>query len=153
MGRLKLELIDVTNFLPHRKPFLMVDKVLSLNDEHVSTSFKIKKDCILTENNFFSEVGMLENAAQTCSAIVGKSFFDDDDIEGKGAKLIGFISAIKKVAIYTCPKVGTTIISKANLKSRFDTENYSICTLECNIYEDKNELLSCEMNLFIQEVK
>lgn len=149
----KFELLDVTNFLPHRKPFLMVDKVLSLDDNHISTSFKIKEDCIFIENNFFNEVGLIENAAQTCSGIVGKSFFDEDDIEGTGTKLIGFISAIKKVTINSCPNVGVTITSKASLKSRFDSEDFSICTLECTIYEEENELLSCEMNLFIQEVK
>jgi predicted hotdog family 3-hydroxylacyl-ACP dehydratase len=153
MDKLRFELIDVTNFLPHREPFLMVEKVLYLDDEHVSTSFKIKEDCIFIEKDFFSEVGLIENAAQTCSSIVGKSFFDDDDIEGKGTKLIGFISEIKKVIINSCPKVGATIISKANLKSRFDTDDFSICTLECSIYEEENELLSCEMNLFIQELK
>lgn len=145
--------LDITKFLPHRKPFLMVDNVLSIDDEHVATSFNIKKTCIFNENGFFNEVGLVENAAQTCSAIVGKSYFEDDDLEGKGTKLIGFISAIKKVSIYQCPKVDTTIISKANLKSRFDTDHYSICTLECTISQDNKELLSCEMNLVIQELK
>ena len=33
--------LDITKFLPHRAPFLMVDHLLSIDDEHVSTSFKI----------------------------------------------------------------------------------------------------------------
>lgn len=145
--------LDITKFLPHRKPFLMVDDVLSIDDEHVATSFKIESSCIFNDNGYFNEVGLVENAAQTCSAIVGKSYFEDDDIEGKGTKLIGFISAIKNVTIKECPKVNTTIISKANLKSRFDTDAYSICTLECIISQDDKELVSCEMNLVIQELK
>ena len=107
---------------------------------------------IFLENGQLSEIGIIENAAQTCSAIVGKSFFEDDDIEGTGTKLIGFISAIKEVVIHACPTIGQTIISKAKLKSRFDTNHYSICTIECTIFESKKELLSCEMNLFIQEL-
>lgn len=149
----KFQKLDIAKFLPHRAPFLMVDKVLSIDDNHVLTSFDIKSDCIFVKNNIFNEIGLIENAAQTCSAIVGKSYFEDDDIEGNGTKLIGFISAIKKVTIYHCPCAEKTIVSKAVLKSRFDTEQYSICTLECNIYEEEKELLSCEMNLFIQEVK
>ena len=59
---------------------------------------------------------------------------------------------IKKVSIIDVPKVGDTIITKASLKSRFDSEAYSISTLECVIYLADKEIASCEMNLFIQEV-
>ncbi|MBG6130141.1 putative hotdog family 3-hydroxylacyl-ACP dehydratase [Aquimarina sp. EL_43] len=149
----KVKTLDIAKFLPHRTPFLMVDKVLSIDDEHVATSFTIKSDCIFVSDTIFNEIGMVENAAQTCSSIVGKSYFEDDDLEGEGTKLIGFISAIKKVQVYSCPTVGETIVSKAVLKSRFDTEQYSMCTLECTIHEADKELLSCEMNLFIQEMK
>ena len=148
-----LEAIDIKNFLPHREPFLMVDKVLELSEESVVTSFKIKSDCILLENDFFNEVGLIENAAQTCSSIVGKSYFDDNDIEGEGTKLIGFISAIKKVSIIDVPKKEDTIITTASLKSRFDSDAYSISTLVCVTYLADKEIASCEMNLFIQEVK
>lgn len=148
-----LEAIDIKNFLPHREPFLMVDEILELSEEFVATSFEIKTACILIEGNCFNEVGLIENAAQTCSSIVGRSYFDDDDVEGKGTKLIGFISAIKRVSIIDVPKVGDTIITKASLKSRFDSEAYSISTLECIIYLADKEIASCEMNLFIQEVK
>lgn len=144
--------LDISNFLPHRAPFLMVDYLLSLDDNHVSTSFEIKPDGLFVSDNIFNEVGLIENAAQTCSSIVGKSFFEDDDIDGSGTKLIGFISAIKEVVIHACPKIGQTIISKAKLKSRFDADHFSICTIECTIFESKKELLSCEMNLFIQEI-
>lgn len=150
---INLDKIDVSKFLPHRPPFLMIDKFLILNDKEVSTSFKIKEDCLFVENNYFNEIGLVENAAQTCSSIVGKSFFDDDDIEGEGANLIGFISAIKKITVFSCPRVGNTIISNAKLTSRFDTNNYSICSLECNIYEGPSQLLSCVMNLIIQDLK
>lgn len=148
-----LEVIDIKNFLPHREPFLMVDKVLELTEDFVATSFEIKSTCILIDNNRFNEAGLIENAAQTCSSIVGKSYFDDDDVEGKGTKLIGFISAIKKFSIIDCPNVGETIITKASLKSRFDSEAYSISTLECTINLVDKEIASCEMNLFIQEIK
>jgi predicted hotdog family 3-hydroxylacyl-ACP dehydratase len=148
-----LNAIEISNFLPHREPFLMVDKVLELTDDFVATSFIIKKDCILVEHDLFSEVGLVENAAQTCSAIVGKSYFEEDDVEGKGTSLIGFISAIKKIEILECPAVGQTIDTKASLKSRFDTDAYSICTLECVTYVAQKKMGSFEMNLFIQEVK
>ena len=144
--------LDIRRFLPHRPPFLMVDTLLSLDDEHVTASFHIKPDCIFNENGVFNEVGLIENAAQTCSSIVGKSYFEVADPAGERVKLIGFISAIKKVDILAHPNVGQTIISHAKLLSRFDSNGFSICTLQCNITASDKELLSCEMNLFIQEV-
>lgn len=150
---MSLELLNIKKFLPHRAPFLMVDNVLSIDDEHVSTSFHISEDCIFNDNGYFTEEGLVENAAQTCSSIVGKSFFREDDYEGEDIKLIGFISAIKKVTVFDCPKIGSTIITNAKLKSRFDTEDYSICTIFCNTALDYKELLSCELNLIIQELK
>lgn len=148
-----IEKIDVSNFLPHRSPFLFIDKFLILNEEEVSTSFAIKEDNLFVEDNYFNEIGLVENAAQTCSSIVGKSYFDDDDIKGEGAKLIGFISAIKKITAFSCPKVGSTIISNAKLTSRYDTDSYSVCALECHIFEGTKLLLSCEMNLIIKDLK
>lgn len=150
---INLDAIEISNFLPHRPPFLMVDKVTELSDEQVATSFIITKDNILVNDDVFSEVGLIENAAQTCSAIVGKSYFEEDDIEGNGTSLIGFISAIKKIEISTCPFVGQIIETKASLKSRFDTDAYSICTLECFTYVDSQEVAAFEMNLFIKEVE
>lgn len=144
--------LDIHKFLPHRAPFLMVDTLLSLDDEHVTASFLIKPDCIFINDGVFNEVGLIENAAQTCSSIVGKSYFEDADPTGERVRLLGFISAIKKVEILDFPEVGQTIISHAKLLSRFDSNGFSICTLHCNISTGDKELLSCEMNLFIQEV-
>ena len=147
-----LDAIEISDFLPHRAPFLMVEKVIALSEEYVTTSFTILEDNILVNENIFSEVGLIENAAQTCSAIVGKSYFAEDDIKGQGTSLIGFISAIKKIEVFECPTVNTKIITKAALKSRFDTDAYSICTLECITYISEKKIATFEMNLFIQEV-
>ena len=89
--------IDIKNFLPHRAPMLMVDHIYELSEQNVKTVFEIKEDNLFVENDFFAEVGLIENAAQTCSSIVGQSFFLDDNHElKKGVEVIGFISGIKK---------------------------------------------------------
>lgn len=150
---MKFHQLDIKKFLPHRDPFLMVDHVLTIDDEHVSTLFTIKPECIFNEQGVFNEAGMIENAAQTCSSIVGKSYFDEGDLEGNSTKLIGFISAIKKITINSCAKVGATITTKAFIKSRLNTEQFTMCSIDCFITEDNIELLSCEINLVIQELK
>lgn len=145
--------IDISKFLPHRKPMLMVTEVVEIEDDSVITSFKIDKDCIfLKVDGNLSETGLIENAAQTCSAVVGQSYFEKDDLEGKGNSLVGYISAIKKVEIFDFPKVSDIMITKANLLSRFDTGGVTICSLEAETFVAKKLIVRATLNFLIHEV-
>lgn len=148
-----LSAIDMSDYLPHRPPFLMVDKVLDLDQESVVTALKIKSDNVFVLDNEFNEFGLVEFAAQTCSAIVGSTFFDEDDHKGSSNKLIGFISSIKKLEVYDLAPVGSTVIARARLLSNFDGDKFKISTMSCNIFVGDKELLSCELILYIQEKK
>lgn len=144
--------IKIQNFLPHRAPMLMVDLILELSDQKVKTVFEIKEDNLFVANNYFEEIGLIENAAQTCSAIVGQTFFLGDKSEIKeDVGIIGFISGIKKINIYKLPKVGEVIRTEAVLNSRFDSDNYCICTMKCETFVEEEILFETEINLFIQE--
>jgi len=146
-------LIDITTYLPHRKPMLMVDMILEMDDEKVATVFKITADNIFINDNTFTESGLIENAAQTCSSIVAKDYFVDENNEDKeNANVIGFISALKTLKIYTLPKTGDTITTKATLASKFITETYTLCTMNCQTFHKDELLLEGEINLFIQQI-
>lgn len=139
-------IINIHNFLPHREPMLMVDYILELTKEKVVTSFEIKENNVFVRNNEFAEVGLIENLAQTCSSILGQSFFENPDIE---TKVIGFITNIKKIEVFALPKVGDKIISRASLISQFE----NICNIFCETFLHDELLIRAEINLFIQEVK
>lgn len=144
--------IEIQNFLPHRAPMLMVDLILELNEQKVKTIFEIKSDNLFVGDNHFAETGLIENAAQTCSAIVGQTFFLDDNNDVKeDVEVIGFISGIKKITIHKLPEVGEVIRTEATLSSRFDSDNYCICTMECKTFIEEEILFETEINLFIQE--
>ena len=146
--------IDIQNFLPHRKPMLMVDMILHICGEKVTTVFKIEEDNIFVDNGFFTEVGLIENAAQTCSSIVARAFFEDSDIENKNnVNVLGFISAIRTLKIHALPKSGSEIITKSFLISKYNTELYTTCLMDCKIFCGEELLLEGEINLFIQEEK
>ncbi|RTY93921.1 ABC transporter permease [Flavobacterium sp. GT3R68] len=146
--------IAIQNYLPHRAPMLLVDVIVELNERVVKTIFEIKESTLFVENNVFAEVGLIENAAQTCSAIVGKSYYtDENNQEKENVNLIGFISGIKKLKIHQLPKVGQVIKTTATLDSRFDSDDYSICTMVCMIFDNEAVLFEAEINLFIQETK
>lgn len=140
------DLINIHNFLPHREPMLMADYILELTKEKVVTSFEIKEDNIFVHNNEFVEAGLIENLAQTCSSILGQSFFENPDAD---TKVIGFITNIKKIEVFALPKIGDKIISKASLISQYE----NICNIFCETFNNDELLIRAEINLFIQEVK
>ncbi len=144
--------IDIHLYLPHLKPMLMVDFIVALSDESVETIFALREDNIFLDNGVLCEAGLIENAAQTCSSIVAKSYFIDNEENHKpNIDVIGFISSIKTLKIHTLPKTGCSVNTKAQLVSRFDTGTYITCMLSCKSYCDGQLLLEGEINLFIQE--
>ncbi|WP_370900593.1 ABC transporter permease [Chryseobacterium gossypii] len=138
--------INIHNYLPHREPMLMADYILELTKDRVITSFDILEDNIFVHNNEFVEAGLIENLAQTCSAILGQSFFEDPDTD---TRVIGFITNIKKIEIFSLPEVGAKIISKASLISQFE----NICNIFCETFHNDTLLIRAEINLFIQKIK
>lgn len=144
--------VDIQNYLPHRAPMLMVDLILDIDANFVETIFLIKEDNIFVDKNIFTEAGLIENTAQTCSSIVGKKyFFEDDGTENENVNVIGFISALKNLKIHSLPKVGDNIITKATLVSKFVGDDYTLCTMSCESLLEDQLLLECEINLFIQK--
>lgn len=146
------KVIEIQNYLPHRAPMLMVDIITAINLDSVATIFEIKEDNIFVENNVFSEVGLMENAAQTCSAIVGQTFFfDENQKERKEVHVLGFISAMKKVTILGLPVVHDKIYTEGKLISRMDGDDFSICLIEVVSRTNTQPLLKAEVNLFLQK--
>lgn len=149
MGKNK---IGIKNFLPHRDPMLMVSYITHINDDSATGEFQINNDCVFVKDGVLKEPGLIENAAQVSSAVVGQSFFEKGDLEGKTNNITGYISAIKKVTIHQLPKVGDTIVTKAKLVSRFDTEGVSICTIEGAIFNNDELIVACTLNFLIHEI-
>ena len=152
MGR-NIKHKDFRIFLPHRGAMLMVKDLLEIDNEFVSSSFPIQKDCVFVNNKgFLTEPGLIENAAQTSTAIVGQSFFQEDDVTGESNQLVGYISAIKKVEIFQLPKVGDYITSKALLVSRWDTNNMCVCVINSSTFIEDKLIVDCAFNFLIHEV-
>lgn len=144
--------IDIQNYLPHRAPMLMVDLILEIDANSVETEFLIKEDNIFVDKGILIEAGLIENTAQTCSSIVGKKyFFEEDGTENENVNVIGFISALKNLKIHALPKIGDTISTKATLVSKFVGDDYTLCTMSCESLLEDKILLECEINLFIQK--
>ncbi len=133
---------------------LMASNTPYLDETSVVTHFKIKDNCIFVNGNgLLSATGLIENAAQACTAIVGQSYFAIDDFEGKGNKLVGYISAIKNVQVHELPNVGDTLVTNASLISRYDTGNMTLCTVTSSTFRNDDLIVACTFNFLIQEVE
>ncbi|HLW62147.1 MAG TPA: hypothetical protein VKY33_01985 [Flavobacterium sp.] len=142
----------IKNFLPHQPPMLMVDTVKRITVDEVETEFYIAADNIFVKENFFSETGLIENAAQTCSAISGQFYFTEEKPKNCtiNPQVLGFISSIKKIQIHQLPQKETSISSKAILISHSQTDNYAICVLKVSVFNQDTLFLEGELNLFLQ---
>lgn len=140
--------IEIKHFLPHREPMLMVDLITHIDSKSVETTFVVPEDCIFVEDKCFSESGLIENAAQTCSAIVAQDYFSDGK---QPVNLVGFIGAIKKLTIQKLPFVHQKLISKAMLISKMDTGDFVLCLIHCRVFLEGKIIMETEMNLFIKD--
>ena len=143
--------IAIQQFLPHRQPMLFVDTIILIETNYVEAIYTIKSDQLFLQNNYFSEIGLIENMAQVCSSIIGQKYFIDDDLQ-KG-DLIGYISTIKTCTIYNLPKINQTILTKAKLLEVFDYEDYAISTMETQVLIDDKVFATATLNLLLQNHK
>lgn len=144
--------IPIHDYLPHRKPMLMVDYILDINQEYVLCEFKITDECIFVSDQMLCEAGIIEHMAQTCSSIVGQNYYQKDYNPEQDKRILGFISGIKRILVHKLPKVGDVMFSAAQLLSKFDGGDYTICTLKVEARVDEVLIAESELNLYIQGV-
>ena len=143
--------IAIQQFLPHRQPMLFVDTIILIETNYVEAIYTIKSGQLFLQNDYFLEIGLIENMAQVCSSIIGQKYFIDDDLQ-KG-DLIGYISTIKTCTIYNLPKINQTILTKAKLLEVFDYEDYAISTMETQVFIDDKVYATATLNLLLQNHK
>ncbi|WP_179021046.1 hypothetical protein [Winogradskyella forsetii] len=105
---------DITDLIPQKAPFVMVDTLLGFSDTQLVSSFKISKSNIFFENDTLSESGLIENMAQTVALHTGYDYF----LKGQPAPT-GYIGSIKDVQISRLPQLNETILTEAHIIQEF----------------------------------
>ena len=136
-------MIPIQKYLPHQPPMQMVDAIISITNTDILTEFFIDEKNIFVYDDFFSEAGLIENMAQSCSAIIGQFYFLNPNQE---KNIIGYME------IWSLPKVGQAIKTKAHLISNLEAENFSMTSLFCQSYFEEKLLAEAQINLFIQQL-
>lgn len=137
-----VDIEQVTQFIPHRDPFVMVDNLLEYSPEKVVSSFKIRPDNILVTDEYFQEAGIIENIAQTVALRSGY-----EATQNNLPPKVGFIAAIKDFHLFNLVPVGQELITTAEV-----TLNLG----DVVIIKGYSEYLgipvaSCEMRLFLEK--
>lgn len=96
---MELRDIPITNLIPQRAPFVMVDWVLSCDMTDAVTEFVIREDNIFLDDGKLSPAGMVENMAQSCAARMGCI----NRLRNESVK-IGFIGDIRNCQIIRQPR-------------------------------------------------
>src|SRR5690606_30993874 len=128
--------IEIKKYLPHLKPMLRVDAIEHICSGEVLTHFHVSDDCIFVTNNELTETGLIENAAQTCSAITRQHYFNEEpagDVKNNPS-VISFISYIKQITVCKLPVINQLIQTKAHLISQIRMPAYSICTIQVTTF-------------------
>ena len=135
---------QITEYIPQRNPIVMIDTINYCDGKVIKTSFEIIEDNIFVKDGLLHEPGIIENIAQTSAAKAGY------EVKKFGAEpLVGFIGAIKDLAIYKLPEVGNVLETTVTLK--MDVMGITLVEGESNCNGDK--IAACEMKIFIQKPK
>ena len=106
----------VENYIPQRRPFVLIDLVESVSAQSARTRYTIPSDCPLVTDGLLPLAGLLENAAQTCAVRAGQA----------AGNKIGYIGAVKQIQALRLPRVGETLTTEAVLVQ----EVLNICLME-----------------------
>lgn len=132
--------IPVAPYIPQRPPFVLVDNLLSCDEEVVSTDFFISPDHILVENGRFTPAGMIENIAQTCATRIG--WLNQD----KPVR-IGVIGAVNNFEYNQLPPAGKTIQTTVTVQSAV----FEAIIVHAEIVCEEQPVAQCDMKVFVVE--
>lgn len=134
--------IDILTLIPQRRPFVMVDRLLSFDETESSTDFVVREDNIFCKDGLFLETGIMENIAQTCAARIGYiNIINNESVK------IGVIGSIKDLIITKLPKVGSRLLTKVKVLS----EVFAITLVEAEVFDNDELVARCEMKISLTD--
>ena len=133
--------VSIEDYIPQRPPFVMVDRVLSDDDQVTRTSFQVREDNLFMEDGLLQAPALVENIAQTAAAGAGyKSIHQNMPVK------VGFIGAIRNLVVFGLPAVGKTLVTETRVVNKVFDVSIVEGTLTC----EGEILASCEMKIFLQ---
>jgi predicted hotdog family 3-hydroxylacyl-ACP dehydratase len=133
---------DILTLIPQRPPFVMVDSLLSCDEQGAQSTFLVTEGNVLTDNGYFTEAGLIENIAQTAAAEAGYEAI----IQNKTVQ-VGYIGAVKNLEIFALPKIGDQLITEIKIENHIFDVTIITGTVRCG----GATMATCEMKIFISK--
>jgi predicted hotdog family 3-hydroxylacyl-ACP dehydratase len=132
---------NVIPLIPQKPPFVMVSKLLDVEENSTRSSFLINDDNVFVKNGFFQEAGLMENIAQTAALSAGYIA----QAENKPVA-VGYIGAVNHFEVFDLPKTGDEIITEISTQNQI----FDITVLSGKVWLGDRLLAQCEMKVFIK---
>jgi predicted hotdog family 3-hydroxylacyl-ACP dehydratase len=135
--------INIRELLPQQGKFVAIDVLESIDATKAVTSTIVDRDSLFVVGDCFTEVGIIENMAQTAAARLG---YVGRYVSGAGVKL-GFIGEIKNLVIERLPRVGDRMITTVETV----TELFSTLMIKCQVSIDDVTIAHGSMKISTHE--
>ncbi len=131
----------ITDLIPQRSPFVMIDALAYQEEHRTGTQFRIREDNLFLRNGRLEAVALVENIAQTAAAAAGYKA-----VQSGGKVLVGFIGAIKNLEIVDLPVAGDLLETETcELQSILN-----VSSVEGKVFCGGKLLARAEMKIFMQ---
>jgi 3-hydroxymyristoyl/3-hydroxydecanoyl-(acyl carrier protein) dehydratase len=130
---------DITNFIPQRSPFVMIDSLEFADKEVFKGNFKVRENHLFLKGNLLGEEALVESLAQTCAA--GFCYLAKQS--GLKENGLGFIGAVSKLVVFGSAFVNDELVMDIKLLNSFD----KIQLIEGIVSVDSTVVLTCQMKI------
>jgi len=141
MNLIQESITDVTELIPQKDPFVLVNTLEYFSETEVTSSFTVTEEHIFCKNGVLTEAGLIENMAQTVALHTGYDFFR----KGEEAPT-GYIGSVKRVTIERLPLLKDVITTRATILQEF----MGVTMVAIKVFNAQNEeIASSEMKTVI----
>jgi len=134
-----MEQHDILSLIPHRPPFVMIDKLLMINEKGATSIFKISEKNLFLSAGFLAEAALIENIAQTAAARIGYISLKED----KPAP-VGYLAAVQNFEVISLPKLNDEITTEIFIENVI----FNVLIISGKIMCNKKNIASCNMKIF-----
>jgi len=133
---------DILLLIPQRPPFVMVDKLLSCDENSSKTSFRVDEENVLVIKGEFSEEGLIENIAQSAAAQAGYlAMMQNIPVK------VGYISMVKNLEIFELPKINDELVTEVKIENQV----FDMTVISGTVRINDKVIAQCEMNIILSK--
>ena len=141
----------IEELIPHRPPMVLVDRVVRVDGLETETAFSITPNCLFVAQGVLSEMGMLENLAQTSFIFLTYFFIKPNEVLwDKKKDNLGVISTILDVHVAALPKIGQELHTHTQTELVFTSDFLKICNIRGTVSVDGEVALQATMKMLLQ---